>query len=247
MPSILSAPIYTDAREYTGDPQVPTDVETFRFSNLEMMQRFGTPCLVKRIYTIEDVENGVAQRTPVNYDDIYGQSSYITDQLSYGVGFCSVATQDGEWYDPATGNLYISSTNPNSTYLPAPKYRGYGPGFLIYAIMPDRPEDVLRFTQMGTLVRQQNALAKLPWWPMLGDNDLLIPLRINPNGTIAATFERYQLKMVSPITLRGHDRFGNREFDGTDGGNRYWIGQQAELMRVPYSVTEPIFMVETDR
>lgn len=247
MPSILSAPIYTDVRDYLGDPQIPRDVQNLRLSNHEVMERMGTPVIVKRIYTIEDVENGVAQQTPVNFDDIYGQSTYVDDQLSYGVGFCSVETQDGEWYDPTTGKLYVSNTQPDPSYLPAPKYRGYGPGFLTYAILPDRPEDVLKFTPQGTLVRQQDAIIKLPWWPMVGDNDLVVVVEINPDATVAKAYERYQLKMVTPVTLRGNDRQGKREFDSTAGGNRYWIGQQANMERVPYSTTEPIYQVEIDR
>lgn len=246
--SILENPIYTDVRNYLGDSDVPRDVQTLRISNHEVMQRMGTPVLVKRVYTIEDVEDGVAKKTPVNFDDIYGQSTYVDDQISHGVGFVSVDTQDGEWYDPVTGNMYVNATLPNSTYLPAPRYRGYGPGFIVYAILPDRPEDVMRFTPQGTIIRSQDAMVQLPWWPELGDNDLLIPVQLNQNGTIAKDFERYQLKMVTPVTLRGDsDRMGRREFDSTDGGNRFWIGQQAELVRVPYSVNEPIYQVEIDR
>lgn len=246
MPSILTRPTYQDIRYYTGDPDVPRDVQNLRLSNHETMRWMGTPVLLKRIYTIEDVENGVAKKSPT-MDDIYNQSSYDNDQLSYGVGFVSVETQDGEWYDPATGNIYIGTINPNPSYLPAPKYRGYGPGFLTYAIMPDRPEDVMRFTEQGTLIRTQTGRIQLPWWPALGDNDLVIECELNPNGTIAQTYERYQLKMVTPTTLRGLDRMGRREFDSTSGGNRFWIGQEADLVVIPKSVNEPAYQVETDR
>lgn len=244
---MLTPPIYTDVRYYSGDPDVPHDVRSQRQSNHEVMQRLGTPVLLKRRYNIEDVENGVARKAPTMDDTLY-QPTYATDALSHGTGFVSVDTQSGEWYDPATGNLYISTTNPSpGTYLSAPRHRGYGPGFLAYAILPDRPEDVLKFTAQGTVIRSQNAIVQLPWWPALGDNDLLITCRLNSNGAIAETFERYQLKMVTPITVRGEDNYGNREFDGLAGGNRYWIGQQAEMVRVPYSPNEVIYTVEVDR
>lgn len=246
MPSILTQPIYTDVRTYTGDPDVPRDVQNLRISNHDTMRWMGTPVLLKRIYTIEDVENGVATQSP-SMDPIYGQAPSEYDPLSYGVGYVSVATQQGEWYDPASGAVYANVTNPDPSYLPAPLYRGYGPGFLTYAILPDRPEDVMRFTPQGTLIRTQTGRIQLPWWPQLGDNDLVIEVELNPNGTIAKTNERYQLKMVTPQTLRGLDRSGRREFDSLSGGNRYWIGQEADLVRIPYSPNEPIYQVEVDR
>jgi hypothetical protein len=204
MPSILETPIYQDVREYYGDSGVPYSIQSLRLYTAETMQRVGTPVLLKRIYTIEDVENGVAEESP-NFDDIYNQSTYAQDQLSYGVGFWSIQTQDGEWYDPTTGDLYINSVIPVNTYLPAARYRGYGPGFLTYAILPDRPEDVWKLNVQGALIRQQNAMGQLPWWPQVGDNDLLITCQLDGSGNIIETFERYQLKQVTPITMRGEN------------------------------------------
>jgi hypothetical protein len=248
MPSILDSahPIYTDVRTFTGqsDHYVPWDINNARRSNLEVMRRMGTPVLLKHRYNIQDVENGVAMESPT-MDDIYKQSTYASDQLSYGVGYVSIETQDGEWYDPATGNLYINPVIPDPTYLPAPKYRGYGPGFLTYAILPDRPEDAWKLTQQGTLIRQQTAMAQLPWWPAVGDNDLIITVEIDGNGLITETYERYQMKMTSPISMRGLDRGGQREFDMTAGGNRYLIGQQGECVKIP--VGDPTYNVECDR
>lgn len=246
MPSILDPahPIYTDVRKFTGDPDVPWDIRNQRISSLEVMQRMGTPVLLKRVYTIEDVENGIAQESPT-MDDTMGQSTYATDEVSYGVGFCSIETQKGEWYDPATNKLYIGSVQPDPTYLPAPLYRGYGPGFLTYAILPDRPEDVWKLTPQGAMIRQQSATVQLPWWPQVGDNDILICVRLGNDGRIIQSYERYQLKMVTPITMRGMDRMGDREFEVNAGGNRWWIGQQCEIVKVPTS--DPIYNVEIDR
>lgn len=223
---------------------VPWDIERQRRSNLEVMRRMGTPVLIKRMYTIEDVENGDAKESPT-MDDIYHQSTYDKDELSHGVGYVSVETQDGEWYNPLNGDVYIANVVPDPTFLPAPKYRGYGPGFLTYAILPDRPEDVWKLTPQGTLIRQQEAMCQLPWWPQVGDNDLLITCRLDESGKIAQTYERYQLKMVTPITMRGLDRSGNREFEVNAGGNRFWVGQQCQANKVP--TNDEIYNVEVDR
>jgi hypothetical protein len=223
---------------------VPWDISHARRSNLEVMRRMGTPVLLKHHYNIQDVENGVAQESPT-MDDIYKQSTYATDELSYGVGYVSVETQDGEWYDPRTGQLYISHTIPQAGFLPAPKYRGYGPGYLTYAILPDRPEDAWKLTQQGTLIRQQTAKVQMGWWPTVGDNDLLIVVSLDSSGQVAETYERYQLKQVSPITMRGLDRGGHRESDTTAGGNRYWIGQEMESAKMPPN--DVVYQVECDR
>lgn len=252
MPSILQAPIYQDVRFYYGDPDIPHEIQNVRESTSEAMQAMGTPVLLKRIYTIEDVENAVAVESPT-FDDIYNQGLYAEDQLSYGVGFWSIQTQDGEWYDPVTANLYINATIPDPSYLPAARYRGYGPGFLTYAALPDRAEDVWKLDARGALIRQQNAMVQLPWWPQVGDNDLLITCSLDYTGNIAETFEFYQLKQVTPITIRGenygpgltNDHRGFREFPVNAGGNRFWVGQSAEMVKVP--TNDVIYQLETDR
>jgi hypothetical protein len=220
---------------------------------MEVMQRMGTPVLLKRMYTTEDVDNGNAQKSPA-YDSVYRQVRHA-DPLSYGVGYCSIDTQPGEWYDPTTFEVYVGDiddpqpdpANPDSPFLPAPRYRGYGPGFLTYVMLPDRPEDVFRITEQGTMIQTQDATVQLPWWPLMGDNDLMIAVQLNNAGMIIDTFERYQLKKVLPISMRGRDRQGIREIPGvTAGGNRYWIGQECEATKV-MPLSDPIYDVETDR
>lgn len=239
-----NVPSYTDVRFFTGDADVPRDIYNQRVASLEVMQRMGTPVMLKRVYNAEDAELGVAVAAPT-FDTVYNQSTYAVDQLSHGIGYVSVDTQDGEWYDPLTGKLYLSPTLPNPTYLPAPRYRGYGPGFLTYAILPDRPEDTWKLTPQGTLIRQQIAMAQLPWWPQVGDNDLLITCQVGVTGLITRTYERYQLKRVTPITMRGLDRMGERESEVNAGGNRFWVGQQCELAKIP--TNDPTYQVEVDR
>lgn len=246
MPSSLATPIYTDVRAYLGDDQIPREIKNQRRSTVDAMRYVGTPVLLKRMYTPEDADLGVAQKSP-NMDSTYKQARHA-DPLSYGVGYCSIDTQPGEWYDPATGNLFVTgaAAPPQTSYLAAPRYRGYGPGFLTYAILPDRPEDVFKITTQGVMVRTQNAKVQLPWWPLVGDNDLMVVVDLDDHGMIANTYERYQLKMVTPITMRGMDRRGRREITGANaGGNRYWIGQECEAVKVP--TFDPIYQVEVDR
>lgn len=256
MPSSLVSPIYQDVRFYLGDPSAPRDILRQRQYAQEALQRMGTPVLLKRMYTSLDVDQGVAQVSP-GQDVIYRQSRH-NDPLSYGVGFCSIDTQEGEWYDTQTLELYVTGfgegppqpTYEGQTFAPAPRYRGYGPGFLTYAVLPDVPEDVFKLTPQGAMFHTQQARLQLPWWPIVGDNDLLVIVELDDAGRIAQTYERYTLKQVNPITMRGLDRSGRREYTGAGapdaGGNRFWVGQQCEAAYVP-QLTDPIYSVEVDR
>lgn len=254
MPSALLKPIYKNVVRYLGDPGIPQDMLRRRRLSLETMRRMGTPVLIKHMYTEQDVEEGIATLSE-NYDTTYQQSIH-DDEFSYGVGRCSVETAQGEWIKPSTETeeaQLIITEEPEPEWTPAPLYRGYGPGYLTYAILPDAPEDRYKLTEEGSLIRTQQARLQLPWYPQVADNDLLIVVEIDATEKIVQTFERYQLKMVSPITMRGaaalqRDGWGKRERDTinlTAGGNRHLVGQQCEANKVPE--TDPIYEVETDR
>lgn len=255
MPSALLKPIYKNVIRYTGDAGVPQDMLRRRRLSLETMRRMGTPVLIKHLYTIEDVEKGIAEPS-VGLDTVYQQPVH-DDQLSYGTGYVSVErAARGEWIKPATENeaaeLKIQEEG-EPEWIKAPLYRGFGPGYLTYAILPDAPEDRYKLTEEGALIRTQQARLQLPWYPQVADNDLLINVEIDSTEKIVQTFERYQLKMVAPITMRGaaalqRDSYGRREQDTaslTAGGNRHLVGQQCEANKVPE--TDPIYLVETDR
>lgn len=255
MPTALLEPIYKNVIRYTGDAGAPQDILRRRRLSLETMRRMGTPVLLKHLFTIEDVEKGIAEPS-VGLDTIYQQPIH-DDQLSYGTGYVSVEkSPGGEWIKPATeteaAELKIQ-TEGEPGWEKAPLYRGYGPGYLTYVILPDVPEDRYKLTEEGALIRTQQARLQLPWYPQVADNDLLVVCEIDSAEQIIQTFERYQLKMVSPITMRGaaalqRDGLGRREADTaslTAGGNRHLVGQQCEANKVPE--TDPIYLVETDR
>lgn len=241
MPTSLLTPEYRNTIRYTGEADIPRDIQRRRKLTSETMRRMGTPVLVKHMFNIDDVAKGIAIET-ANYDTIYGQSSH-DDPLSYGVGYSSVETQEGEWID-TQGNLQIT-LNPQEGWIPAPKYRGYGPGYLTYCILPDAPEDIWKTTPQGALLHVQQARLQLPWWPPCADNDLIITVELDAHEKIVNTFERYQLKQVTPITMRGLNRLGQREFNMNAAGNRFWVGQQAEASKL--LETDAAFLVETDR
>jgi hypothetical protein len=226
-----------------GQRNVPQDVRRRRYQVFDLMRRMGTPVLIKHMYNAEDVESGVAEPSPV-FDSIYSQTRN-EDPVSHGVGYVSVEKSTNEWIHPNTGAIVTNSTSPGAGYVKAPKYRGFGPGYLTYIIEPDVAEDVFKMTETGVLIKSQQAQAIAPWYPEINDNDLVVNVIVGQNAmTIKETKERYQAKMTNPISIRGLDRRGRREYT-EDGGNRHVVNQTFEMTLVPSN--NVLYNVETDR
>lgn len=229
---------------YLGEPHVPQDARRRRMQVMQAMLRMGTPVIVKHMYNIRDVEKGIAKKSPT-WDDIYAQERH-KDPFSHGVGFVSVEESSNEWIHPQTGQIVISSTSPGAGYVKAPKYRGYGPGYLTFAILPDVAEDMFKLDEAGAFIRIQSARAKMAWFPEVNDNDLLILAELDGREQVTDTHERYKLKQTTQITHRGLNRRGKRYPNETmDYGNQLAINQVFELALVPPG--DSVYAVEVDR
>lgn len=229
---------------YVGEPNIPGQVKRRRKAVYDALARLGTPVLVKHRYNDDDVAAGLAQRSPA-FDDVYG-ATYAFDALSHGVGYCSIETSDDEWYESTTGAIVTAWEAPGASYLPAPRYRGYGPGFLIFIVEPDSALDFFQLTPTGALIKTQSATAIAPWFPDLNDNDLLINVRLDGLGNILEANERYELKMTNPVSVRGGDRRGRAKRElGADGGNRYVLNQAFSMALLPSD--HPAAGTEVDR
>jgi len=231
-----------NATHYIGEPNVQQAIRRQRRNNLETMRRFGTPCVVKHMYTIEDVENGIATRSP-NYSSVYGQTRH-DDPVSHGIGFVSVELSTNEWVKPDGTGIVVANSSPGPGYTQAPRYRGYGPGFLIYAILPDVAEDYFKLSEVGALIKIQSAQVQMGWYPDVSDNDLLTIVEIDRAYNIIETRERFLLKQTNPASIRGLDRRGRKEYT-EDFGNRNITDQSFEMTLIPPN--EEVYKVEMDR
>lgn len=231
-----------DATAYKGEGWVPQDVRRRRRLVLDAIRRVGTPVVVKHMYNDQDFKEGRARRSP-NFNSAYGQPRH-DDPLSYGVGFVGLENATDEWYNTNTGAIVTAATDPGADWVPAPLHRGFGPGYLTWIIEPDVAEDMFKLTDTGVLIKTQTATAQAPWYPEMNDNDLLVNVTIDPGHNVISTQERYQLKMVNPVSIRGHQRHGRREYT-EDGGNRFVVGQQFEMALVPK--TDVLYRVPIDR
>lgn len=234
------APGVQYVRKYVGEEQVPQSLKRLRRQVYDAMRHLGSPVLVKHRYNADDVERGLARRSD-NYNKTYGQTRH-DDPISHGVGFVSVEEAENEWVMP-DGTLKYSDTQPNGA-TPAPKYRGYGPGYLLWMIQPDAAQDLFKVNEVGVFIKVQTATAQAPWFPEINDNDLIVNCEVDRNGSILKTYERFQAKQTNPVSMRGLDRSGRKEYS-EDGGNRFVVNQNFEMVLMPE--TDVIYRVETDR
>lgn len=218
----------TNVIKYTGPDSTPRNVRRQRMSNLNALRRFGTPAVIKRRYTDRDVRLGIAEPSKV-FDDMYGQTSY--NDGTYGVGFVSIERSDNEWIDQE-GTIVQSEVSPGPGYEPAPKYRGYGPAFLTYVILPDVPEDTFTMSSTGFIYRVQKAQAQMGWFPEVHDSDLLVIVELDRYERIIDTRERFLLNVNTPVSMRGLDRRGRLEY-GENFGNRHVTDQFFTMSVIP--------------
>jgi len=230
------------ATKYVGEESAPQDIKRLRRQVHDMMRRMGQPVIVKKMLTIADVESGYAKRSP-NYDSIYGQTRN-NDNLSWGTGFVSKEESTDEWINPSTGQIYKSIDSPDTSWPKAPKYRGFGPSIVTYIIEPDAPKDFFTLTPTGAMLEVQTADVTMAWFPQVNDNDLIINVELDDYGYIRNVGRRYQAKMTTPITIRGMDRKGRKEYGG-DFGNRHVVNQTFPITLVPEN--NVLMQVETDR
>lgn len=231
-----------NSSRFFGGANVPRDVNRRRRSVYEMLRRMGTPILVKHRFNEHDVKEGVAQKS-ATFDDIYEQSRNHED-MSYGVGYVSVELSDNEWYAPNSNTLVVSNTSPGAGYTQAPKYRGFGPGNLTWIIEPDAAQDFYKATVGGPIFKVQTAKAIAPWWPDINDNDLLVNVTVGANNSILDTHERFEAKSVNPVSMRGQDKRGRKEY-GESFGNTHVVNQTFEMALIPQN--DVIYEVDTDR
>lgn len=228
--------------KYAGEESAPQDIKRLRRQVHDMMRRMGQPVIIKKLLTDLDVANGIAKKSP-NFDTIYGQTRN-NDNLSWGAGFVSVEESDNEWIDPSSGEIVQSGFYSDPSWPKAPKYRGYGPGIVTYAIQPDTPQDYFTLTPTGAMMQVQTSEVVMGWYPKVNDNDLIINVELDESGRVIDTNRRYQAKMTNPVTIRGLDRKGRREYEG-DFGNRHMVNQRYSMTLIPDN--HVLMNVEADR
>lgn len=106
---------------------------------------------------------------------------------------------------------------------------GYADGILTHATIADAKEDTFRLTEQGLMLHDRSPQVSFPWQPLVGDDDLLITVELDPDtGQIQDTYDYFTLRQASPVTVRG------TAYKNTSKSRPFVVGQQAQVDIVPY-------------
>lgn len=211
-----------------GPANTPQEIKRLRRENMDLCRRMGQPVVFRHMYGRDDVESGEAKECPACYDTEYDQVRNDCP-VCYGFGFAS--TEDNPlnlWITP--DGLVAATNSPAVGWAKAPRYGGFGVPTLTWLVEPDVAVDVFRINEQGVMVKTYDATGTAPWFPKLGDNDLCINVAVADDGfTILDTYERFQLKMVQQVTMRGtgrKPRYGS-------AGQPLLVAQTFQMSKIP--------------
>lgn len=211
-----------------GPPNTPQEIKRLRRQNMDICRRMGQPVVFRHMFQREDVEAGTAKQCPSCYDEAYDQVRNDC-AVCYGFGFVSVEDNPQNFWIDTFGQIQLSA-NPDPAWVRAPRYGGFAAPYLTWMVEPDVAVDVFRINEQGVMVQTYDATGIAPWYPALGDNDLCVNVSVGNDGyTVTATHDRFQLKQVQQITIRG---FGKRA-PVSAAGNPYEVAQSFQMSKSP--------------
>jgi len=220
----------TTTYKKVGPPNIPQEIKRLRRENMDLCRRMGQPVIVRHMYSIEDLNSGVAQKCPACYSDSYDHVRGDCP-VCYGMGFASVELNEADpllWI--TTQGTVVQTSSPPAGAIQAPRYGGFGVPYLTWLVEPDVAVDVFRITDQGVMTQQYDSQGFAPWTPTVGDNDLCINVTLAKDGfTIEGELDRFQLKKVQQVTIRG---FGRRTKPGSLG-QPLLVAQTFEMNKVP--------------
>lgn len=107
---------------------------------------------------------------------------------------------------------------------------GFGDPTIVYVTLQDAAQNTVKISPQGVLMMDQHPQLTSPWLPLMGDGDLIVLADFVP-GTweVLDMHERYELKEVRPITIRGPEfRTSSTTL------KRLRISQEAQVDRLPF-------------
>jgi hypothetical protein len=195
----------------------------------------------------EDVEKGDAATCPACWDEIYDNVRNDCP-VCFGFGFVSTELEpDPTVFIDTDGQIAISGLDdfglptPDAGWVRAPRYGGFDQAYLTWLVEPDIAVDVFRINEQGVMVQTYDAEGVAPWFPILGDNDLCINVVLAPSDfTIIDSEERFQLKQVQQVTIRGFGKPGQPR----GGAQRFQVAQTFQMSKAP--TNSSLYQVEVD-
>lgn len=210
-----------------GAANTPQEIKRLRRQTMDICRRMGQPVIFRHMWDRDDVKNGLAIQCPACFNTYYDQ---VRNDCLVCFGFGFVSTE----FEP-TDTLFINNQGEivegdPGTGVRAPRYGGFDKAHLTWIIEPDIAVDVFRINEQGVMIRTYDATGSAPWSPDLGDNDLCINVVLDNDGfSVQQTNERFQLKMVQNVTVRGFGKLARNN----GGGQVYLVGQTFQMSHGP--------------
>lgn len=182
-----------------------------------------------------DRNGQLADQTPAAWSAVTG---YTTGEIVYH----AADTTDYVALAPSTGvepGVTVGWQTSWAVHVPTtptgwarqPRYGGFDQPILTWLVEPDVAVDVFRIADQGTLVRTYEAQGTAPWYPRLGDNDLCVNVDLALNDfSIVGTNDRFQLKIVQQVTVRG---FGKAGRPRAQTQQAYLVEQTFQMAKFP--------------
>jgi len=203
-----------------GPPSTPQEIKRHRRQVGDSLRRYGQPVIHRRMYTLDDFDNGIAKKCPACFDDAYSQVRNDCP-VCHSVGFVSTENSADQYIDSNGDYTY------ERTSVIAPMYGGFASPSLTLVMQPDVPIDLFRINDRGVLTRVKDSKAYTYFNPIFADNDLLIAVEVAVDGyTIKNIVDYYQAKQANRHTIRGWGKKVRNE-------NQYIVGQEFEMVLVP--------------
>jgi len=118
---------------------------------------------------------------------------------------------------------------------------GWANGEIVYVSLADVQQDVFAQTPQGILVRQESPGMTAPWYPTMGDGDLIIEAEFHPHTwEVLDVYDRFMIQEVRPTTMRGPG------FDNEIRGKRWLVGQEAIIDKIPRNSPEYVVPIDFD-
>lgn len=115
---------------------------------------------------------------------------------------------------------------------------GYADAQIVFVTIQDAPEAQIKVLPTGVLSMDLHPAMTAPWIPLMGDGDLIVTADfIQGSWAIDDLHERYVLRDVTPVTMRGP---GWGRQNGSVIG-RQIISQQSQLDKLP--IGHPLYEV----
>lgn len=225
-----------------GPPNTPQEIKRLRRENMDLCRKMGQPVIVRHMYSLEDVDSGVAKQCPACFDATYGQTRNDCP-VCHSFGFVSVEDMPLAYISYINEDGQVVSSPPSGNYVTSPRYGGFGVPYLTWLMEPDVAVDVFRINEQGVMVQTYDAQGVAPWFPDLSDNDLCVNVALEADGfTIAEELERFQLKLVQQVTIRG---LGRRGAQRSTGSQPFQVAQSFQMSKAP--TNSVLYEVPLDR